>query len=127
MLLESGVNLSEALDIVCNVVDNTVLVTKLEGARDKIIKEGKISQYLEETGIFPKIAIYMIKTGEQSGNLDKMLLHVGDDYDEQLKDLIDSLIAKIGPVMTIIVGLIIGFIVVAVFLPMFEGFDFKTF
>jgi len=127
MLLESGVNLSEALEIVSNVVDNTVLVTKLEGAKDKIIKEGKISRYLEETGIFPKIAIYMIKTGEQSGKLDQMLLHVGDDYDEQLKDLTDSLIAKIGPIMTIVVGLIIGFIVVAVFLPMFSGFDFKSF
>ncbi|KKQ32606.1 MAG: Type IV pilus inner membrane protein PilC [candidate division TM6 bacterium GW2011_GWF2_37_49] len=56
MLLESGVNLSEALDIVCNIVDNTVLVKQLNMARDKIIKEGKISKYLRETGIFPNIA-----------------------------------------------------------------------
>ena len=49
MLLESGVNLSEALDIVCNIVDNAVLVKQLNQARDKIIKEGKISKYLRET------------------------------------------------------------------------------
>ncbi len=117
MLLEAGVNLSEALDIVCNIVENTVLVKKLQAAKEKIIKEGKISKYLKETGIFPNIASYMISTGEKSGQLSEMLLTVGLDYEEDLKEITDSLVAKVGPITTMITGAIIGFIVLAVFLP----------
>ena len=120
MLLEGGVNLAEALDIVCNIVDNKVLVSKLRAARDKIIKEGKISKYLKETGIFPNIANYMIKTGEESGQLAQMLLTVGSDYDAELTELTDSLVAKIGPVMTMVVGGIIIFIVISIFAPIMD-------
>ncbi|KKQ48505.1 MAG: Type II secretion system F domain protein, partial [candidate division TM6 bacterium GW2011_GWF2_38_10] len=117
MLLESGVNLSQALDIVCNIVENKVLVEKLGLARDKIIKEGKIARYLKETGMFPNIASYMISTGEQSGKLADMLLTVGHDYEEELNDLSDGLTAKINPIMTMILGVIVLFIIAAIFLP----------
>lgn len=120
MLLEGGVNLAESLDIVCNIIDNKVLVNKLKEARDKIVKEGKISKYLKETGIFPSIAIYMISTGEESGQLAQMLLTVGKDYDVQLSDLTDSLVSKIGPAMTLVTGLIIALIVISVLLPIFD-------
>lgn len=123
MLLESGVNLSEALDIVCNIVDNKVLVKKLKEARDKIIKEGKIAKYLKETGLFPNIASYMISTGEQSGKLAEMLLTVGEDYDRELTELTDGLTAKITPIMTAVMGLIVGFIVLAIFLPIMSMGD----
>ncbi|MFA6527472.1 MAG: type II secretion system F family protein [Candidatus Babeliales bacterium] len=117
MLLESGVNLSEALDIVCNIVDNKVLTQKLLNARDKIIKEGKIATYLRETGIFPSIASYMISTGEQSGKLAEMLMTVGNDYDNELTELTDSLTSKIAPIMTLVMGVVIVFIVLSIFLP----------
>lgn len=123
MLLESGVNLSEALDIVCNIVENKVLIKKLNEARDKIIKEGKIAKYLKETGIFPNIASYMISTGEQSGKLAEMLLTVGEDYDVELTELTEGLTAKIAPVMTIVMGLIVGFIIMAIFLPIMSMGD----
>lgn len=123
MLLESGVNLSEALDIVCNIVDNQVLIQKLNEARNKIIKEGKIAKYLKETGIFPNIASYMISTGEQSGKLADMLLTVGDDYDNELKELTEGLTSKITPIMTIVMGFIIGFIVLSIFLPIISMGD----
>ena len=115
--------LSEALDIVCNIVENKVLTQKLNEARDKIIKEGKIAKYLKETGMFPNIASYMITTGEQSGKLAEMLLTVGNDYDEELKELSDGLTAKIAPIMTIVLGLIIGFIVISIFLPIMSMSD----
>ena len=117
MLIESGVNLAEALDIVCNIVDNTVLTKKLKEARDNIIKEGKIARYLKETGIFPNIALYMIGTGEQSGKLGHMLLTVGNDYEVALMELTDSLVDKINPIMTVAMGIIVGFIMIAIFLP----------
>ncbi len=123
MLLESGVNLSEALDIVSNIVDNKVLVRTLQQARDKIIKEGKIARYLKETGIFPPIASYMISTGEQSGNLAGMLLTVGSDYEVELNDITDGITEKISPIMMIFMAFIVGFIILAIFLPVMEAGD----
>ena len=117
MLLESGVNLSEALDIVCNIVDNEVLTHKLREARDNIIKEGKIAKYLKKTGIFPPIATYMISTGEESGKLADMLLTVGNDYDNELIELTDGLTDKLAPIMMVIMAAIILFVILAIFLP----------
>ncbi len=121
MLLDAGVNLAEALDIVCNIVDNSVLVDTLKGARDNIIKQGKIAYYLEQTKIFPAMANYMISTGEQSGELAQMLIGVGRDYEIELQEFIDSIIAKINPVMLVILGLVVILMIAGIFLPMFDA------
>lgn len=123
MLMESGVNLTEALDIVVKVVDNKVLTKKLEDARDNIVKDGKIAVYLKETGMFPKMASYMITTGEESGKLAEMLLSVGNDYDAELVELTESLTAKIDPIMTVVIGGVVLFIVAAIFLPIMQMGD----
>ena len=118
MLMEGGVRLSEALDIVCNIVDNKVLKNALLEARDNIIKQGKIAQYLKKTQVFPSIAIYLISTGEESGNLDEMLLEVAKNYEGELSEKADNLSAAIGPLVTITLALIVGFIVISIALPM---------
>ncbi len=124
MLLEGGVNLAESLDIVVNIIDNRVLADALREARDKIIKQGKIAQYLKQTNLFPPIAIYLISTGEQSGQLDTMLLTVAKNYEEDLGEYADSLAAKIGPALLILMAVIIGFIIIALMLPMIEQAEF---
>jgi len=118
MLLESGVNLSQALDIVVNIIDNKVLSEQLMQARDKIVKQGKIAQFLKETDIFPSIAIYLINTGEQSGELDTMLLTVAGNYENELSELTSSLTSKIEPIMMLVMALVVGFIVVSIALPL---------
>lgn len=118
ILLESGVNLAEALDIVCNIVDNEVLASALREARDKIIKEGKISQYLKQTKIFPPMATYLIKTGEESGQLDQMLLAVAKNYEEDLRELTDTLSSLLEPFMLLFMAVVVGFIVLSIALPM---------
>ncbi len=123
MLLESGVNLSESLDIVVKVIDNRILADALKTAKDKIVKQGKIAQYLKQTKIFPPIAIYMISTGEESGQLDKMLLNVAQTYEEDLKEYADRLTELIGPVMLIFMAVIVGFIVLSVVQPMMQMFE----
>jgi type II secretory pathway component PulF len=123
MLLESGVNLSDALDIVCNIVDNKVLTQQLQQARAKIIKEGKIAKYLKETNIFPTIASYMINTGEQSGKLAEMLLTVGNDYDTELQERTEGLTAAINPIMTLVMATVVGFIMLSIFLPIISMAD----
>ncbi len=120
MLIESGVNLAEALDIVVNIIDNQVLADALDAARDNIIKQGKIAEYLKQTNIFPPIAIYLIKTGEESGKLDTMLLTVAKNYEEDLSELTDSMTAIIGPVLLIVMAVVVGFIVIAIAVPMMD-------
>lgn len=118
MLLESGVTLSESLNIVCKIIDNSVLVKKLEEAKEKIVKQGKITPFLKETEIFPPMAIYLINTGEQSGNLDLMLLTVAQNYEADLTELSDSLTSKLTPIMTLVMGSIVGFIMFSIMGPM---------
>lgn len=126
MLIESGVNLSEALDIVVQITSNSILKDALNAARDKIIKQGKIAQYLSETKLFPPIAIYLIKTGEQSGQLDFMLLTVAQNYEEDLKEAADGLASKISPILLLLMAFIVGFIVIAIALPIMKmGEQFK--
>lgn len=120
ILLESGVNLSESLDIVCKIIDNQILADALNEARDKIIKQGKIAQYLKQTNLFPPIAIYLINTGEQSGKLDTMLLTVAQTYEEDLTELADGLTDKIGPILLVVMGLIVGFIVISIATPLMQ-------
>ena len=118
ILLEAGVNLSQALDIVCNIVNNRVLKNALEEAREKIVKEGKIAEYLRQTGIFPPMATYLIRTGEESGNLDMMLQSVGNTYEGELSELADGLTTLLSPMITIFMAVVVGFIVLSIVLPM---------
>ncbi|HSC25543.1 MAG TPA: type II secretion system F family protein [Candidatus Babeliales bacterium] len=120
LLLEGGVNIAEALDIVVSIIDNRVLASALRTARDNIVKEGKIAEYLQQTKMFPPIAIYLIKTGEQTGELATMLLTVADNYEKDYIELIDKVTGLIAPVMLFVMAGIIGFIVMAIALPMIE-------
>lgn len=120
MLIESGVHLSESLDIVVKIINNRILADTLREARDKIVKQGKIAQYLKQTNIFPPIAIYLIKTGEESGQLDTMLLTVAKNYEEELSERADSLSTALGPIMLVIMAVVVGFIVLAMITPMLK-------
>lgn len=123
MLIESGVNLAESLDIVVKIINNKILADTLNGARENIIKQGRISQYLQETKIFPPIAIYLIKTGEETGKLDTMLLTVAQNYETELAELTDSITAMITPISLVFMAVVVGFIVIAIAVPMMDFGD----
>lgn len=120
MLLEGGVHLPDALDVVVKIIDNRLLADALREARDNIVKQGKIAQYLKQTKIFPPMSIYLIETGEQSGELATMLLTVARNYEEETNDLIDRLTGLLDPIMLITMALIVGFIVFAIALPIMK-------
>lgn len=120
LLLEGGVNIAEALDIVVSIIDNKVLASALRTARDNIVKEGKIAEYLKQTKMFPPIAIYLIKTGEETGELAPMLLTVADTYEKEYVELVDKITGLISPIMLFVMAGIVGFIVMAIALPMIE-------
>ena len=120
MLMEGGVTLSEALDIVCKIVSNKVLAESLMEARDNIIKEGRIAQYLKRTQMFPSVAIYLIKTGEESGELGPMLTTVAENYEEEMSEYADRLSSALEPIMMITMAAVIGFVVASIMLPMID-------
>lgn len=117
MLLEAGVNLSDALTIVNNIVTNRVLVETLTEAKENIIKQGRVAEYLKQTGIFPPVAIYLINTGEQSGHLDTMLNDVGKYYEEELSSFTDTLVSALDPALLIFMAVVVGFIVISIMSP----------
>ncbi|HIJ59323.1 MAG TPA: type II secretion system F family protein [Nitrospirae bacterium] len=122
-LLKSGVPLIQALNNVKDITNNTIVTAAIEQVA-KDVKEGNtISDSLSKTNIFPKLALSMIKVGEESGQLEEMLLKVAKNYERSLKQSIKRFVGFIEPVMILTMGLIIGFIVLSMLSAIFSITD----
>ncbi|MBY0316633.1 MAG: type II secretion system inner membrane protein GspF [Bdellovibrionales bacterium] len=119
-LLSGGVPMLNAMDIVRNVVDNEVLAKAVEEARDNIREGESIAGPLKKSNQFPPIVIHMVSIGEKTGELEKMLNQVADTYDFQVKNEVQGITAILSPIMLIVMGALIGFIVISVLLPMMD-------
>lgn len=119
-LLNGGVPMLAALDIVRNVVNNSVLAVAIDEARSNISEGESIAGPLKKSGQFPPIVIHMVNIGEKTGELESMLSQVSDAYDFQVKTKLEGLTSLMGPVVIVLMGFAIGMIVVAVMVPMFE-------
>lgn len=119
-LLTGGVPMLSAMGIVRNVVNNETLAKAIDSARDNISEGETIAGPLKKSGQFPPIVIHMIKIGEKTGELEHMLTQVSDAYDFQVKVKIDGMTSLLEPIMIIFMGLVIGVIVFAIMVPMFE-------
>jgi general secretion pathway protein F len=114
-LLGNGVSILSALVIVRETVDNLVLADAVFDASEQL-KQGKhMSEALQDKGIFPKMAMQMIRMGEETGRLEEMLLRVANIYDKQLRTSITRMLALLEPVLIITMGLMIAGIMVAIF------------
>lgn len=122
-LLTGGVPMLNALDIVRNVVSNIVIAKAIDEARSNISEGESISGPLKKSGQFPPILIHMVNIGEKTGELENMLSQVADAYDFQVKNKLDSLTGLMGPVVTVIMGIVVAFIVFSIMIPMFEMTD----
>ncbi|HQP12231.1 MAG TPA: type II secretion system inner membrane protein GspF [Candidatus Omnitrophota bacterium] len=119
-LLQSGVPLLTALEIVKNVVNNRLIADEV-GRAAKAVEEGQsLSTTLAVSGLFPPITIEMISVGEQSGNMEAMLYKIADAYEKESEASVMMMTSMLEPVMILVMGLIVGFIVVSVLLPIFE-------
>jgi general secretion pathway protein F len=118
-LLTSGIPLLHALDIVKNVVGNMVLSTAIEEARSSIREGQSIAPPLKKSGVFPAMLIHMIAVGEKSGELEQMLSKAADAYDNEVSSSVSSLTSILEPMMILIGGAVVLFIVLAILLPIF--------
>lgn len=119
-LLTGGVPMLQAMDIVKNVVGNSVLASAIEDARNNISEGESVAGPLKRSEQFPPIVIHMINIGEKTGELEGMLTQVSDSYDFQVKTQIQGLTSLLEPVMIIMMGLVIAIIVFAIMIPMFD-------
>ena len=117
-LIASGVPILEALNITRETVGNEVVSRALAQVHDSIREGESIAGPLRASGVVDPIVVNMVDVGEETGELDKMLIKVADTYDEEVDHLVGSLVNALEPIMIIFLGGTIGFIVVALFLPL---------
>ncbi len=120
VLLESGVSILEALEIVKRVVGNTVLADGLEEAKDSVGHGDSLANPLRQSGVFPPVVFHAIGVGEASGNVHEGLLRIADAYDSEVEASLAALTSLLEAVMILVMGAVIGFIVLAILLPIFD-------
>jgi general secretion pathway protein F len=119
-LLSGGVPLLGALEITKGVVNNTEYKLVLDSAIEECAEGASLAESLKREGRVPSMVLHMISVGEKSGSLDSMLVKTAESYEEQFSNGLKRAIALIEPLMLLAMGLIVGLIVLAILLPIFE-------
>ncbi len=119
-LQQSGVNIIDALNITAKTSGNCVVERAIKNAIISISQGETITKPLEESNVFPSMVIQMIGVGEKTGNIDEMLSRIADFYDEEVDAAVGTLTALIEPLMTVVMGIVVGGLLVAMYLPMFD-------
>ena len=119
-LLASGVSILEALDITARTAGNAVVEQAVMTTRASIERGETIAQPLKETRVFPPMVVQMIGVGEATGALDEMLTKIADFYEEEVDTAVAGLLTLLEPIMIAFLGVIVGGIVIAMYLPIFD-------
>lgn len=119
-LLKGGVNVIEAMEIAGATIGNIAFRRQVAQIKSQVIKGSTVSVAMEKSGVFTAISVNMIAVGEQSGDLADMFYEVSSFSQHQSEKLINRLVTLSGPLMIVVLGLMIGFVVMAILLPVFE-------
>mgnify|MGYP001024836805 FL=1 len=117
-LIAAGVPILEAINITRDTTGNEVFARMLQKVHDSIREGDTFANPLRASKTVDAIVVNMVDVGEETGELDKMLMKVADNYDEEVDTLVGSLVSLLEPIMVVVLGLIVGYIVVALFLPL---------
>jgi type IV pilus assembly protein PilC len=120
LLYRSGIGVLQGLQITQGVVKNTYVEQEISYIQNQVTEGASISDAFTRTGLFPQLVLRMIRVGEQTGGLDKSLLNVSYFYNRDVKDSIEKIQSMIEPTMTVILGLLLGWIMVSVLGPVYE-------
>jgi type IV pilus assembly protein PilC len=122
-LTRSGVPILGSLDIVRDTSGNQVIANAVEGAKGEIQNGGMISLALQRAEVFPIMAIQMISIGEETGELDAMLMKVADFYEDEVEQAVKALTSIIEPIMIVLLAGMVAVILLSMYLPLFKVFD----
>ncbi len=116
-MLQSGLTMLAALDVVKTVVGNRHIDEQLNDVRSGVRRGRDLALPLKETGIFPPMMLHMIELGQRSGEIEDMLIRVADTYDDDVRMTVDAVVGLLEPVIIIVMGIFVGFLVLAILLP----------
>jgi type IV pilus assembly protein PilC len=119
-LISSGVSILDGLEITAKTAGNRVIQDAIMASRSSIAGGDTIAAPLQKSAVFPPMVISMIAVGEQTGGLDEMLSKIADFYDEEVDAAVSGLLALLEPVMIVFLGVVVGGMVVAMYLPIFD-------
>jgi type IV pilus assembly protein PilC len=119
-LISSGVSILDGLEITAKTAGNRVIQDAIMQSRSSIAGGDTISAPLAKSNVFPPMVISMIAVGEQTGGLDEMLSKIADFYDEEVDAAVSNLLSLLEPVMIVFLGVVVGGMVVAMYLPIFD-------
>lgn len=122
-LLRSGIPILQILDLVAETVGNVIIARTIRTIKVSVNEGEGMLRPMKESGIFPAIVVQMVAAGEETGKLDELLLHVSDYYDSQIEYMIDNLITLIEPFLILVLGTIVLFMALGIFLPMWSIMD----
>jgi type IV pilus assembly protein PilC len=119
-LVAAGVDIIKALEITGQTAGNWVIEEALAGVRQRVHEGVPIAQPLVENEIFPPMVAQMVKIGEETGELEKMLAKIADFYEDEVDAAVSSLTSIVEPIMMIGVGIMVGIIIISMYMPMFK-------
>jgi type IV pilus assembly protein PilC len=122
-LYSAGVPIMQAIEVTGQTAGNAVIEDAMKEVIESVKSGGSIAAPLKESSIFPTMVAQMIAVGEETGNLDTMLSKVADFYEDEVAAAIKALTSILEPVMIVLVGAIVGFVVIAMYMPMFKIYD----
>jgi type IV pilus assembly protein PilC len=122
-LVHSGVPILQAIDITGATAGNYHIEKVMADVKESVQRGGSIGEPLRASPIFPTMVAQMVGVGEETGNLDGMLAKIADFYEDEVAAVIKALTSILEPVMIILVGAIVGFIVISMYLPLFQVYD----
>jgi type IV pilus assembly protein PilC len=122
-LYSAGVPIMQTIEVTGQTAGNAVIEKAMADVIESVKSGGSIAEPLKDTPIFPSMVAQMIAVGEETGNLDAMLTKVADFYEDEVAAAVKALTSILEPVMIIFVGGIVGFIVIAMYMPMFKVYD----
>jgi type IV pilus assembly protein PilC len=122
-LVTAGVPMLEAISVTGRTAGNTVVEKAMESVRQSVASGGTIQAALKKEPIFPGLVHHMVGVGEETGGLETTLAKVADFYEDEVEAAVKSLTSIIEPIMIIVIGAIVGFVVISMYLPMFKVYD----
>lgn len=125
-LMKSGVPILQALETVASTAGNVVVEGVIRTTMDSIREGGRLTDPLKKSPIFPNMVVQMIGVGEETGSLDQMLTKIADFYDQEVDDAVKGLTSMMEPLIMVVMGIVIGGIVIAMFMPMMSLGDLAS-
>ena len=119
-LIANGVSIVQALRVCASIIDNNVIKEELIRASKEVVEGAALSKSIKKGKYFPSMVINMIAVGEESGSMERALFKVADAYDSEIDRAIKAITSMLEPGLILFMGLIIGFIVIAMLLPIFQ-------